>query len=57
MFIAQIYDGAVEIADMECVELVRRAEATADLSGYTMMTLGDSLSEGGYWQDYVKEYT
>ncbi|MBQ9081134.1 MAG: SGNH/GDSL hydrolase family protein [Clostridia bacterium] len=29
----------------------------SNLCGLTMMTLGDSLSEGGYWQEYVKDYT
>lgn len=28
----------------------------SSLYGKTMMTLGDSLSEGGYWQSYVKSY-
>ena len=38
---------------LELVEIERKAATVADLSGYTMLTLGDSLSESGDWQDYV----
>ena len=38
---------------LELVEVERATPALADLSGYTMLTLGDSLSESGDWQDYV----
>ena len=38
---------------LELVEVERAMPALADLSGYTMLTLGDSLSESGDWQDYV----
>ena len=39
---------------LELVEVERATPALADLSGYTMLTLGDSLSESGDWQDYVQ---
>ena len=42
---------------LELVELERKAATVADLSAYTMLTLGDSLSESGDWQDYVQRDT
>ena len=42
---------------LELVEVERATPALADLSGYTMLTLGDSLSESGDWQDYVQRDT
>ena len=42
---------------LELVEIERKAATVADLSGYTMLTLGDSLSESGDWQDYVQRDT
>ena len=42
---------------LELVELERKAATVADLSAYTMLTLGDSLSESGDWQDYVYQDT
>lgn len=42
---------------LELVELERKAATLADLSAYTMLTLGDSLSESGDWQDYVYQDT
>ena len=42
---------------LELVEIERKAATVADLSAYTMLTLGDSLSESGDWQDYVYQDT
>ena len=43
--------------NLELVEIERKAATVADLSAYTMLTLGDSLSESGDWQDYVQRDT
>lgn len=42
---------------LELVEIERKEATLADLSAYTMLTLGDSLSESGTWQDYVQRDT
>ena len=42
---------------LELVEIERKEATLADLSAYTMLTLGDSLSESGDWQDYVYQDT
>ena len=42
---------------LELVEIERKEATVADLSAYTMLTLGDSLSESGDWQDYVQRDT
>lgn len=42
---------------LELVEIEQKAATSADLSEYKMLTLGDSLSESGTWQDYVYQDT
>ena len=56
VFISMYNEYTVDWGDwtgLELVEVERATPALADLSGYTMLTLGDSLSESGDWQDYV----
>lgn len=56
VFVSMYNEYTVDWGDwtgLELVEVERATPALADLSGYTMLTLGDSLSESGDWQDYV----
>ena len=56
-----MYNGSVtdwgDWTKLELVEIERKEATLADLSAYTMLTLGDSLSESGDWQDYVQRDT
>ena len=56
-----MYNGSVtdwgDWTKLELVEIERKEATLADLSAYTMLTLGDSLSESGTWQDYVQRDT
>lgn len=56
VFISMFNEYTAEWGDWTGLELVEAERATpslADLSDYTMLTLGDSLSESGQWQNYV----
>ncbi len=56
VFISMFNEYAAAWGDwtgLELVEVERATPSLADLSDYTMLTLGDSLSESGQWQNYV----
>ena len=60
VFISMFNEYTTEWGDwtgLELVEVERATPSLADLSDYTMLTLGDSLSESGQWQNYVYQDT